>query len=636
MKKVGILFKLGVFLFISLIVIIIGLYTYAYFSPKISIKSANQMYIYDSNEELVFQGSGTSKWIELDDISPYLINAVISVEDKYFYQHQGFDIPRIVKALYLNAKNREIVQGASTISQQYIKYMYLTFDQTWQRKIEEALLTLNLEVHYDKDDILEGYLNTINFGQGNYGIENASNYYFNKSASELNLEESIILAGIPKRPTRFNPVFDYDEAIKRAKIVANAMLNNEKITQEEYDSLFIEKLDIYGQKNSNNLNTLMYYQDAVLKELESLPQIPNSLLETGSIKVYTNLNLESQTVLENAINSNINDDESQVASIVVNPKNGAIEALSGGIDYAKSQFNRATNAKRQVGSAIKTLLYYAALENGFTSSSTFTSEPTTFAFSNNKTYSPSNYNDIYANDQITMAAAIAYSDNIYAVKTHLFLGQETLVNTAHKMGIKAKIEPHASLALGSSELSVIDFATAYATLASGGYYNELYFISKVEDMQGNTIYEKQNNKNLVLNPNYVYILNELLTTTYNSSFISYSTPTAITLASKISRKYSIKSGSTGTDFWIAGYNPDKLSIVWHGKDDSSTMNPRQSNVSKNIWVDTMEGILKDKEDSWYEIPDNIIGLPLNPISGTPNSNEKNTLFYYVKGTELTN
>lgn len=634
MKKVGILLKVGIFLFISLIVIIIGLYTYAYFSPKISIKSANQMYIYDSKEDLVFQGSGTSKWIELDDISPHLINAVISVEDKYFYQHQGFDIPRIAKALYLNAKNREIVQGASTISQQYIKYMYLTFDQTWQRKIEEALLTLNLEVHYDKDDILEGYLNTINFGQGNYGIENASNYYFNKSAGQLNLEEAIILAGIPKRPTRFNPVFDYDEAIKRAKIVASAMLKNEKITQEEYDSLFIDKLDIYGQKNSNNLNTLMYYQDAVLKELESLPQIPDSLLETGSIKVYTNLNLKSQTILEEAIYSNISDDESQVASIVFNPSNGAIEALSGGINYATSQFNRAISAKRQVGSAIKTLLYYAALENGFTSSSTFTSEPTTFAFSNNKTYSPSNYNDVYANDQITMAAAIAYSDNIYAVKTHLFLGEETLVNTASKMGIKAKIKPHASLALGSSELSVIDFATAYATLASGGYYNELYFISKVEDMHGNVIYEKQSNKNLVLNPNYVYILNELLTTTYNSSFISYNTPTALTLASKISRKYSIKSGSTGTDFWIAGYNPDKLSIVWHGKDDSSPMNPRQSNVSKDIWIDTMEGILKDTEDSWYEIPDNIIGLPLNPINGTPNSNGKNTLFYYVKGTEL--
>ena len=153
-------------------------------------------------------------------------------------------------------------------------------------------------------------------------------------------------------------------------------------------------------------------------------------------------------------------------------------------------------------------------------------------------------------------------------------------------------------------------------------------------MHGNVIYEKQSNKNLVLNPNYVYILNELLTTTYNSSFISYNTPTALTLASKISRKYSIKSGSTGTDFWIAGYNPDKLSIVWHGKDDSSPMNPRQSNVSKDIWIDTMEGILKDTEDSWYEIPDNIIGLPLNPITGTPNSNGKNTLFYYVKGTEL--
>lgn len=634
MRKVALLIKIGVFLFLSFIIIIIGLYTYAYLSPKISIKTSNQMYIYDHNEELVFQGSGTSEWIELKDISPYLIDAVLSVEDKNFYKHQGFDIPRIIKALYLNAKNREILQGASTISQQYIKYMYLTFDQTWQRKLEEALLTLNLEVHYEKDDILEGYLNTINFGQGNYGIENASRYYFNKSAKDINLEEAIILAGIPKKPTRFNPIFDYDSTIKRANIVANAMFKNDKITEDEYNSLFTDRLKIYGQKNSNNLNTLMYYQDAVLKELESLPEIPDSLLDTGSIKVYTNLNLDSQAALEKAIYDNINDPDSQIASIITNPSNGAIEALSGGIDYSKSQFNRAISAKRQVGSTMKTILYYAALENGFTSSSTFTSEPTTFAFANNRTYSPSNYNNVYANDQITMAAAIAYSDNIFAVKTHLFLGEDVLVDTAHKMGIKENIMPHPSLALGSSEISVIDFATAYNTLASGGYYNELYFINRVEDMHGNIIYEKKDNKILVLNPNNVYILNELLTTTYNSSFINYNTPTALTLSSKISRKYSIKSGSTGMDFWIVGYNPDKLSIVWHGKDDSSTMETKYSQTSKNIWADTMEAILKDTEPSWYEIPKNIVGVPLDPISGDFIENKKtNNVFYYVKGTE---
>ena len=635
MKFIKRTIKFFVILFVLGIATILGLYIYAYFSPKLDIKNANQFYIYDDKEEIVYQGSGNNNWVSLDEISPNLINAVISTEDKNFYNHHGFDYFRIIKAMYTNIKNGSIVQGASTISQQYIKNMYLDFDKTWQRKIEEAFLTLRLEVQYSKDEILEGYLNTINFGQGNYGIENASQFYFNKKAKDLSLEESILLAGIPKAPNKYNPVANFEASVDRGNIIASVMLNNNVIDNKTFDNLSLNDVFVYGKSNENDLNMLMYYQDAVFDELENLNEIPDSLIESGGIKIYTSLNMEAQTLMEKNILENMDNEDMQVASIIVNPKNGNIMALSGGLDYAKSQFNRAKDSYRQVGSAMKPFLYYAALENGMVSSSTFLSEPTTFMFSNNQSYSPANYNNKYANKNITMAAALAYSDNIYAVKTHLFLGEETLVNTAKRIGIKGDLEALPSLALGTSSLSMIDFARGYTTLASGGFKKELSFILKVEDMNGNILYKKNNKSDLVLNESYTYILNELMTSTYNSAFIDYNTPTVMSIASKISNKYAVKTGSSGTDCWMVGYNPNILMMVWNGYDNNTEMEVKDGAISKNIWVDTVENL--DIEKEWYDLPDNVVGIPLDAITGEETKDtEKTTMYYYVNGSEYNN
>lgn len=632
MKILKRLYKFFIILLVIGILFIGGVYIYAYSCPKLDIKNANQLYIYDDNEELIYQGSGNNEWVSLDEISPNLINAIISTEDKNFYKHNGFDILRIIKAMFLNIKSGHIVQGASTISQQYIKNMYLDFDQTWERKIEEALLTLRLEVYYSKDEILEGYLNTINFGQGNYGIENASQFYFNKKAKDLTLEEATILAGIPKSPNYYNPIANYDASLERANIIALSMVKNGYITEDEYNNLYKEKIEIYGQTDDNNLKMLMYYQDAVYDELYSLEEIPHSLIESGGIKIYTSLNMNAQESLEKNIYKDMKDNNMQVASIIINPNTGEVKALTGGMDYSISQYNRAISSKRQVGSAIKPLLYYAALENGMVSSSTFLSEPTTFVFSNNSSYSPSNYNQKYGNKNITMAAALSYSDNIYAVKTHLFLGEEVLVNTAKRMGIKEELSLIPSLALGTCELSMIDFATAYTTLASGGYKRDLYFINKVEDMQGNVLYEKKHNDDMVLNEAYTYILNELMTSTYNSAFIDYNTPTVMSIASKISSKYAIKTGSSGTDCWMVGYNPDTLMLVWNGYDDNSELKALDGTISKNIWVDTINEIVD--EGTWYQTPNNVVGVPLDAVTGqVTNDSSKTNIFYYVSGSE---
>lgn len=635
MKIIKRLFKLTCICLVLGIISLVGLYTYAYFSPKLDIKNANQFYIYDDKEELIYQGSGNNEWVSLDEISNYFIDAIINTEDKSFYKHHGFDYLRMMKAMYTNITTKSLRQGASTISQQYIKNMYLDFDKTWKRKIEEALLTVRLEVQYSKEEILEGYLNTINFGQGNYGIENASRYYFNKSAKDLNLEESVILAGIPKAPNKYNPVTDYSAAIERGYVIAKLMHDNNVITDGQYDKLFANSVNIYGKKNENDLNMLMYYQDAVYKELESLNEIPSSLIESGGLKIYTSLNMDTQKLMEESIKKNMNDDEMQVASIIIDPNTGNVLALSGGVDYTSSQYNRAISSKRQVGSAIKPMLYYAALENGMVSSSTFLSEPTTFMFSTNNSYSPANFNNKYGNKNITMAAALSYSDNIYAVKTHLFLGEDTLVNTAKRMGVRADLEAVPSLALGTSLLSMIDFARGYSTIASGGFKKDITFINKVLDMNDNVLYEKKDDSELVLNESYTYILNEMMTSTYNSSFIDYNNPTVLSASSKISSKYAIKTGSSGSDFWVVGYDSNTLMLVWNGYDDNREMKVKDGSISKSIWVDTMEGM--DREKKWYDTPKNVVGVPLHSITGEPTDDIKHTsIFYYVYGSENNN
>lgn len=634
MKVLRFILKSCIFAFLSFIIVIVGLYTYAYLSPKLELRTAGQYYLYDGNDELVYQGSKTRKWVDLEDINYNLINAVISIEDKNFYKHHGFDYLRIAKAMYQNIKNRKITQGASTISQQYIKNIYLDFSTSWKRKIEEAFLTLELEVHFSKDEILEGYLNNINYGQGNYGIGNASRYYFNKDPIDLTLEEALILAGIPNSPAYYNPVANYDLSIKRAKMVGRSMVQNGYITEEQFNGLFQEEIPTYGKIADENLDMLLYYQDAVMSELKSIKTIPEKLIQNGGIKVYTYLDLNAQETLEKNTLKYMNDTDLQSASIIVNPSTGGIIALTGGVNYAKSQYNRATQASRQVGSTMKPFLYYGALEEGMTASSTFNSQYTSFTLSNGNIYSPTNYASIYANKPITMAAAISFSDNVYAVKTNMFLGPEKLVETAKRVGIKSKLEPNPSLALGTGEMSILDLARGYNTFATGGYKKDVSLIRRVEDSDGNILYEKKDISEFVLNENYTFILNEMLTTTTNSQFKDYTNPTCISIASKLSRKYAVKTGSSSKDYLIAGYNPDILMITWVGYDDNHDTSTADSYRSRNIWADTVEELQNDKEAHWYETPANVVGVVLDSVSGKPtNDTKKATLFYYLRGTE---
>ncbi len=635
MKILKKIIKIGLILVAFFLICYIGLYAYAKMLPKLPIDKANSYYLYDNQNEL-FQGKNSKKWVSLDDISPYLINATIAIEDKSFYHHKGFDFLRILKSLYINITNGKTLQGASTISQQYAKNLFLDFDKTWKRKLNEAWLTIRLEAHYSKDKILEGYLNTINYG-GIFGIENASLYYFGKNAKDLTLAEATILAGIPKDPTYYSPIQNENNSKKRQKLILNAMVKNKYITQTQAEKAMQKELTYKVDQNKENLTTLMYYQDAVIQELQSIKTIPTSFLKTGGLKIYTNLDLEIQTSMEESIKKNLDyNQELEIASVVMDPNNGKILAIAGGRDYSKSQYNRVTSMKRQVGSTMKPILYYAALENGFTPSTTFKSEKTTFTFSEDKTYSPNNYGNTYPNKPISMATALAYSDNIYAVKTHLFLGEQTLIDTAKRLGIQSKLTPIPSLALGTESINILEMMKAYATFANEGYSVEPYFIEKVEDIDGNVLYEHKEKKENILNRSLVFVLNEMLNNSYASEFVDYNYPTCINLAPKLTKKYAIKTGTTETDHLIFGYNKELIMGMWTGYDDNRVSDVKDGNAIKNIWAEVMESAEKNVEgNGWYEIPQNVVGVMVEPVTGKVATAEskKKKMLYYIKGTE---
>ena len=631
-KKIGKI--IGIFILI-IIIGMVGLYGYCYITPKMDINKSQSYYLYDNKEEMVFNNN--NKWISLDKISPYLIDATISTEDKHFYHHIGFDSLRIAKALVTNIVSSSLSEGASTITQQYARNLFLNYDKTWERKIDEAMLAIELEVHYTKDEILEGYLNTINYG-GIFGIENASWYYFNKSASDLTLAEASMLAGIPQAPAKLSPINNEENAKKRQNVVLELMVNNKKITENDKTVAYNTPLEYVGKTDDNDITSLLYYRDAVIEELNGIETIPSSLIKTGGLKIYTTLNKEAQVDLENAVKNNIKDgSELQLAGIMIDPNNGEVMALLGGTDYSKSQYNRAIKAKRQVGSTMKPFLYYAALESGFTSASSFISEATTFYFANNKTYSPKNYNNHYANGPLSMTAAIAYSDNIFAVKTHLFLGEETLVNMVNRLGISSNMSAIPSLALGTKEISLMEMVCGYGAFASQGYKVDSHFIKRVEDSKGNIIYEYKEEKDLILNPSLTYILSEMLTSTYDTAFISYNYPTLISLLPKITHKYSIKTGTTDSDMLIIGYNKNAVLGIWTGYDDNRKIDANDYYLHKDVWIDTMETYLKDKDNSWYSVPSNIVGVLVDPITGmlAKEDTKVSKMFYFIKGTEPT-
>ncbi|MDQ0413926.1 transglycosylase domain-containing protein [Mesobacillus stamsii] len=556
-------------------------------------------------------------WVALKDISPHLINATVSIEDKTFFQHNGFDYKRIAGAALADMKAMAKVQGASTITQQYARNLFLEHDKTWSRKATEALYTLRLEMNYSKDEILEGYLNTIYYGHGAYGIQAASIYYFGKDAKDLSLAEASMLAGIPKGPSIYSPFSSIEKAKQRQQTILQTMKSNGYITELAAQKAGIEKLKLVGE-HQNQIGIAPYFQDAVKNALKTTLNFDDRTISLGGLRVYTTLDLEDQQVAEKSIETMIAaDSEIQASLIAMNPKNGYVRALVGGRNYEESPFNRAIQAVRQPGSTMKPILYYAALENGFTPSTTMKSQLTTFLFDDGRSeYTPHNFNNKYAEEDITLAQALALSDNVYAVKTHLFLGEDTLIETAKRFGIKTDLEKVPSLALGTSGVRAIEIANAYSMLANGGKKVEPVLITKVENHKGEVIYEYEEEKKEVLKPELASVMTHMLTGIFDKKLNGYSSVTGSTLVKKMTRPYAGKSGTTETDSWMVGYTPQLVSAVWTGYDKGKPIElTAEKSYAKNIWIDFMEKALDHEPATKFKPAKGTVAVYVDPTNG---------------------
>lgn len=634
--------------FISLIgmvcmaIVLIGILTYAKIqgAPPLAVPQST-LYFADNGTLMGESNSGQKRyWAKLDDISPDLVNATISIEDKSFFNHHGFDYKRIAGAVMADIRAFAKVQGASTITQQYARNLFLEHDKTWNRKIHEALYTIRLEMNYSKNDILEGYLNTIYYGNGAYGAEAASQFYFGKKASELSLAEASMLAGIPKGPGLYSPLVSLENAKKRQLMILHSMEKNGYITKKQAATAAKQKLVFTGVHTTQKVKVAPYFQDAVKNALKNQLHLDERTIALGGLKVYTTLNLEAQKAAEEQIKRYVSSlSDIQVALVAMDPKNGFVKAMVGGKDYEKSPFNRSVQAVRQPGSTIKPLLYYAALEQGFTPSSMMRSEYTTFHFDDGSDYTPHNFNNKYANGEITLAQALAVSDNIYAVKTHLFLGEGALTETAKKFGLSTKMAQVPSLALGTSGVRVIEMASAYSMFANGG--NRVYptLITRVEDYHGKVIFERKKESEKVLDPAKAFVMTHMLTGVFDPKLNGYAKVTGSTIVNDMTRPYAGKSGSTETDSWMIGYSPQLVAAVWAGYDVSKPIElPAEKSYAKNIWAHFMEDALKGKPVKSFKPPkEGVVGVYVNPANGKLATEDcpVRRYTYFVAGTEPT-
>ncbi|WP_445488924.1 transglycosylase domain-containing protein [Niallia sp. 03133] len=630
---------LGLLSMITVSIIVIGILIYAKILGAPPLAVSQSTFYYSDDGSIIGESNNGQKryWVPIEDISPSLVDATVSIEDKNFFDHHGFDYKRIAGAVLADIKAMAKVQGASTITQQYARNLFLEHDKTWKRKISEAFYTIRLEMFYSKEEILEGYLNTIYYGNGAYGAEAASQYYFGKNASKLSLGEATMLAGIPKGPSSYSPLVSQENAKKRQVIILYSLLKNGYINKIQMEQALKEKLTFIGHFPNSNVKIAPYFQDTVKNILKNQLHMDDRTIALGGLRVHTTLNTKQQDIAEKTISNTIDPKSSiQIGFVSIDPQTGYVKAMVGGRDYNKSPFNRAVQSSRQPGSTMKPLLYYAALEHGFTPTTMMSSEETTFRFDDGTAaYTPHNFNNRYADADITLAQALALSDNVYAVKTHLFLGQQTLVETARRFGISTPLQQVPSLALGTSNVKVVEMAKAYSIFANGGNKVEPVFITKIETADGKVLYRHKQERKRILDKDLTFVMNELMTGMFDKNLDGYSSVTGTTIMRDIHRIYAGKSGSTESDSWMIGYTPQLVSAVWTGYDQGKPITlAADKTYAKNVWIHFMEESLKEEPIKGFHPTKGTVGVYVDPKSGklAANGCSGKRLMYFTKET----
>ena len=552
----------------------------------------------DANGEIIGRrGIRQDDAIALEDIPPTMIKAVLATEDARFFDHFGVDIIGTMRAILQNARANNVVQGGSSLTQQVAKNLFLSTEKTIRRKVHEAFLSLWIEARLSKEEILKLYLDRSYLGGGNYGIEAAAQYYFGKSVRDINLSESAMLAGLFKAPTKYAPHQNIENARARANVVLYRMLDTGFITQGELLQARREPAQFVAQ---TNLDSPDWFMDWAYGETLALLE-QEKLTSDFVIEVKTTVDMKLQVAAQRTLNTVIDTQGpeykfTQAASVTMTPE-GAVKAIVGGRDYVESQFNRATKAERQTGSAFKPFVYLAALLEGYTPDDIILDAPVSVGG-----WSPGNYSNKYAG-RTTLTTALAKSYNSVPVRLMIDIGRPAIIKAAHDVGIQGPLETWPPMVLGTSSLTLMDLTTGFATFAGGGKLAKPYTILEIRRPNGDLIYNRKAHEQpakQVVPEEKIAELNSMLAAVVKSG-----------TARKADLGYAPQGGKTGTnqsyrDAWYVGFTAHNVTGVWVGNDDFTPMDKVTGGlIPAPTWkqiMDVAEAGLK---------PESLAGIPLD-------------------------
>lgn len=565
-------------------------------------------------------------WTPIDRIPLFLQKGVVAVEDARFYQHGGIDVRGIARALVKDVVKRRFAEGGSTITQQLIKNRYLTNAKTFERKFDEARMAIEFEQKYSKQQILEMYFNEIYYGNGAWGIAQAARLYFDKNPEELTDAECAMLAGVQKNPSRYNPLGKALHVTGRRDIVLKRMVDLNMITPRQRQQLRAHPPSVV--KSGQAPQYLAHVRNKLIERYGA------GIIEQGGLEVTAALDLNLQKQAEQALREGVKriSADLQGALVCLDPATGDVLAAVGGVDVTQSGYNRAFAARRQPGSAIKPLIYAAALDKGYTAGSIWDDTPASYSKGNGELWKPLNYGR-ERNGSISLRQALAYSNNVIAVKLLEGVGVPYFVDFAGKMGLPQRVENGLSLALGTDEVSLGDLVLAYTPLAAGGVRPEARVIIRVYDSKHRTWAENPPAAVPVISPEVAYVTTQIL-----KDVMTYGTAKSLRKFSQ-AHPSAGKTGTTddGRDAWFVGYTPQVITGVWVGHDK-----PRPGGkgftggaVAAPIWERFMRKAVAAKPGTDFARPDTVVSVTIDPETGYPvtESCPKKREEFYIAGSE---
>jgi 1A family penicillin-binding protein len=570
--------------------------------------------------------------VPLDQISPMFLNAVLVMEDQSYYRHHGVSKRGLLRALFADLKSMSIREGGSSITQQLAKNLFFGFDRSWLRKIKETLIALQIENQFTKQQILEAYVNQINFGSGVYGVDLAAQTYFAKHADELDLSEATILAAIPRWPLRYNPYNNQTAAKERQALILKRMQEEGHITGEQVQTVLAETLKV--QRINPLQGNAEYFVDEVRKAASQ--KYGSDAVNYGGLHMYTTMNSRYQYEASRAIEEGMArldelmglppyseaswDNKAQypqAALAAIDPRSGAIKALVGGRDFRRAPFDRALANNRHAGSSFKPFTYFAVLDKGIAKPTTvYVDEPSTFTIGSRQ-WSPDNFTNDFLGP-IVVKYALMNSVNIITAKLIDLITPATVVDYAHLLGITSPLEPNLSLALGAAGVSPVEMANAYATIASGGIWRQAYLVSEIKVAEGHILEKWEMQSKRAADPQTCYLMIDML-----RGVVEGGTARGV----RSMGFYRPCAGKTGTsnefrDAWFVGFTPELVTAVWVGFDDNHPMRDKNgvgitgARGALPIWALFMQRALENLSYSDFPIPPGIEFVDVDPRTGS--------------------